>query len=90
MSNTFSVSVRDQATLQKGVNLPHDCCAGQCGACKVELVHGITLGGEAGCGNILACEAGVFSDLEVTSHDAPAPVLRKDVVESIRALSPVI
>lgn len=99
MPKTFSVSVRDQsfsvnagarlldAALQSGVDLPHDCRAGQCGACTVELTRGITLGGEVGCGNILACQARVFSDLEIATHDAPEAVQRNAVVEEIRDLA---
>ncbi|MCB1339457.1 MAG: 2Fe-2S iron-sulfur cluster binding domain-containing protein [Maritimibacter sp.] len=99
MPRTFTVSVRDQrftvnaggrlldAALQAGVELPHDCRAGQCGACTVELARGITLGGEAGSGNILACQARVFSDLEIVTHDAPEPVVRAGVVEEVRELA---
>ncbi len=89
MTKTFTVSVRDQmftvnagarlleSALQNGVELPHDCRAGQCGACTVELTRGMTLGGEVGCGNILACQARVFSDIEICPHDAPHSVQRK-------------
>lgn len=99
MPKTFNVSVGDQtfsanagarlldAALQGGVDLPHDCRAGQCGACTVELMRGITLGGEAGCGNILACQARVFSDLEIATHDAPDAVQRNAVVEEVRPLA---
>ncbi|MGO4854056.1 2Fe-2S iron-sulfur cluster-binding protein [Phaeovulum sp. W22_SRMD_FR3] len=99
MPRTFTVAVRDQkftvaagdrlldAALKNGVELPHDCRAGQCGACTLELTRGITLGGEAGCGNILACQARVFSDLEVTPHDAPETVLQNAVIEDIRDLA---
>jgi NAD(P)H-flavin reductase len=99
MAKTFNVTVRDQqftvnagdrllnAALQNGVDLPHDCRAGQCGACTVELSQGITLGGEVGCGNILACQARVFSNLVITPHDAPDPVHCNGVIEDIKQLS---
>jgi NAD(P)H-flavin reductase/ferredoxin len=99
MTKTFNVSVREQlftvpaggrlldAALQNGVDLPHDCRAGQCGACTIELTQGITLGGEVGCGNILACQARVFSNLIITPHDAPEPMHSTGVIEEIRHLA---
>jgi NAD(P)H-flavin reductase/ferredoxin len=99
MQKTFNVTVRDQsfnvnaggrlldAALQNGIELPHDCRVGQCGACTIELTRGITLGGELGCGNILACQARVFSNLEITPHDAPEPNLRNAVVDEIRDIA---
>jgi 3-phenylpropionate/trans-cinnamate dioxygenase ferredoxin reductase subunit len=99
MPKTFNVSIGNQvfsvnagvrllhAALQNGVDLPHDCRAGQCGACAVELTKGITLGGELGCGNVLACQARVFSDLVIAPHDAPEPVLRNAVVKEVRTLT---
>jgi NAD(P)H-flavin reductase/ferredoxin len=99
MAKTFNVTVRDQqfpvnagerlltAALKNGVDLPHDCRAGQCGACTVELTKGITLGGEAGCGNILACQARVFSNLVIAPHDAPEPAECSGVIEEITQLS---
>ena len=98
MPRSFNVAIRDQTfaakagarlldeALKNGVDLPHDCRAGQCGACTVELIRGITLGGEVGCGNILACQARVFSDLEVAQTDAPDSVQRNAVVEEIGEL----
>ncbi|MEO8241181.1 MAG: 2Fe-2S iron-sulfur cluster binding domain-containing protein [bacterium] len=99
MAKTFNVTVRDQqftvnaggrlldAALQGGVDLPYDCRAGQCGACTIELTRGITLGGEVGCGNILACQARVFSNLVLEPPDAPEIVQRKAVVEEVRTLA---
>ncbi len=99
MAKTFNVTVQDQhfpvtaggrlldAALQNGVDLPHDCRAGQCGACTIELTQGITLGGEVGCGNILACQARVFSNLVITPHDAPDPMRCAGVVEEVSQLA---
>ncbi|MBV7407799.1 2Fe-2S iron-sulfur cluster binding domain-containing protein [Maritimibacter sp. DP1N21-5] len=99
MPKTFNVTVSDQsftikagdrlldAALQSGVDLPHDCRSGQCGTCTVERVRGITLGGEAGSGSILACQARVFSNLEVQVPNAPKTVERNAVVEEIRDLA---
>jgi 3-phenylpropionate/trans-cinnamate dioxygenase ferredoxin reductase subunit len=64
------------AALLAGCDLPHDCRAGQCGSCVVDIEKGLVLGGEAGMlGRVRACQAVVLSDLRVRV-DAVPPVRR--------------
>ena len=61
----------DSALLQ-GVSFPHDCRAGRCGSCLIKVVRGSTLGGASvQRGMVHACQARVFSDLELTFEDLP-------------------
>ncbi len=65
-----------EAALMQGVDLPHDCRAGRCGTCLMRLERGHTLCGEAGqAGHVHACQARVFSELEL-SYEATPAVLR--------------
>ena len=60
------------AALVAGVDIPHDCRAGRCGACLTTVRAGITLGGESHqSGVVHACQARVFSDLAVAVESLP-------------------
>ena len=60
--------------LMNGVDLPHDCRSGICGACKVHLVDGKVFGGQTpGDDMIHACQARIVSDLEIAIEAAPEP-----------------
>ncbi|MEZ5817013.1 MAG: 2Fe-2S iron-sulfur cluster binding domain-containing protein [Hyphomicrobiaceae bacterium] len=60
------------AALASGVELPHDCRAGRCGSCLTHVRSGVTLGGEtAQPGHVLACQAMVFSDLDIQIEPTP-------------------
>jgi NAD(P)H-flavin reductase/ferredoxin len=60
------------AALLAGVNLPHDCRAGRCGSCAVNLVEGHVLGGENGePGMVLACQCRIISDAEFIVEEVP-------------------
>ena len=61
------------AALVAGTDIPHDCRAGRCGTCITRVTKGLTLGGETlQRGMVHACQARVFSDLELSVEALPA------------------
>ena len=64
------------AALAGGVDMPHDCRAGRCGSCLTRVRSGQVLGGETRvAGFVHACQAMVFSDLDLEVEPLP-PVRR--------------
>ena len=62
--------------LMNGIDLPHDCRSGICGACRVRLVEGRVFGGhEHGDDMIHACQARIVSDLEIVTEPVPDQVV---------------
>lgn len=60
------------AAMASGIDMPHDCRAGRCGSCLTRVVSGTTLGGETRVpGLVHACQAMVFSDLELEVEPLP-------------------
>lgn len=60
------------AALMNGIELPHDCRSGYCGACQVRVVAGRCLGATAGTSNVIhACQTRVISDLQVAVDGTP-------------------
>ena len=58
--------------LMNGIDLPHDCRSGICGACRVRLVEGRVYGGhEHGDDMVHACQARIVSDLEIVTEPVP-------------------
>jgi NAD(P)H-flavin reductase/ferredoxin len=77
------------AALGNGVDMPHDCRAGQCGTCKVKVVNGMTIGGE--CeepGVVKACQARIITDLHVAVEPVPEVLATRGTVIGIRPLAP--
>jgi len=103
MTNFRNVSVRGRVfrvragdvlldgALANGVEIPHDCRAGTCGTCMVQVVKGQTVCGETHThGMVHACQARVVSDLEVEMEDVPEIDTARARLVGLRELAPDI
>jgi CDP-4-dehydro-6-deoxyglucose reductase, E3 len=102
-TNNLTVSVRGRVfhvragdvlldgALANGVEIPHDCRAGTCGTCMVQVVKGQTVCGETHTqGMVHACQARVVSDLEVEMEDVPEINTTRARLAGLRELAPDI
>ena len=77
------------AALVNGVDLPHDCRSGICGACRVRLVNGRVFGGRNEDDEMIhACQARLISDIEIETDRAPDQASISARVAAIVRLSP--
>jgi len=77
-----------EAALASGVDMPHDCRSGRCGACLTRVRAGITMGGQTHQrGMVHACQALVFSDLALEQEPVPPIVRIKGRVAGIETLA---
>ncbi len=92
---TFHLNCGDlllDGALLNGVELPHDCRSGVCGACRVKLVDGKVFGGkDHGSDMIHACQARVVSDLRLVREAVPDPVsIQAELADLVRLAPDVI
>src|SRR5436309_8343854 len=91
-NETFVANCGDlllDGAIMNGVELPHDCRSGVCGACRVRLVEGRVFGGhEPGDDMIHACQARIVSDLEIVAEAVPHPITMSARVADIIRLAP--
>ena len=76
------------AGLSGWVAIPHDCCSGQCETCRVSVVSGrVDDRGTADKGTVLACQAKVIGNAEITFESVPEVAKRSGVVTGIATLT---
>jgi CDP-4-dehydro-6-deoxyglucose reductase, E3 len=77
--------------LANGVDIPHDCRAGTCGTCMVQVAKGQTVCGETHTpGLVHACQARVVTDLQVEMEEVPDIDTTPARLTGIRKLAPDI
>jgi len=84
------------AALRRGIYLPHACCHGLCGTCKVSVLEGEVDHGNASPfalmdferaeGKTLACSAIALSDLVIEADVEDEPDARREAVEDYEAV----
>ncbi len=76
------------AGLQGGIVVPQDCCTGQCGTCRVEVLAGtVDPAGTDEAGSVLACQARLTGDAEIRFDPVPNVMKTGGIVRSVRELA---
>lgn len=76
------------AGLIGGIVLPQDCCTGQCGTCRVEILSGsVDAAGTEEMGTVLACQARLTGDAGIRFEPVPIPMKTGGTVTSVRDLA---
>jgi NAD(P)H-flavin reductase/ferredoxin len=90
-NETFSAYRGDvllDAALKAGIDLPHDCRAGQCGSCAIQLIDGqVYCGTSNDPRHVLACQSRIIGDVEFVVEDLPAVDRVKGRVSAITQLT---
>lgn len=70
------------------VAIPHDCCSGQCETCRVTVVSGaVDDQGTRDGRTVLACQATVTGNAEITFEEAPATVKLPGVITAMKRVA---
>jgi NAD(P)H-flavin reductase/ferredoxin len=76
------------AALAGGIVLPQDCCTGQCGTCRVDIIAGgVDAQGTAEDGSVLACLARLEGDATITFEPQPVAMKTGGTVRQVRDLA---
>jgi 3-phenylpropionate/trans-cinnamate dioxygenase ferredoxin reductase subunit len=76
------------AGLSGWVAIPHDCCSGQCETCRVSVMSGrVDDRGTADKGTVLACQAKVIGNAEISFESVAEVAKRSGVVTGIATLT---
>lgn len=76
------------AGLQGGIVVPQDCCTGQCGTCRVDVLSGtVDAAGTEEMGSVLACQARLCGDAEIRFEPVPSVMKTGGTVTSVRELA---
>jgi 3-phenylpropionate/trans-cinnamate dioxygenase ferredoxin reductase subunit len=76
------------AGLSGWVAIPHDCCSGQCETCRVSVVSGrVDDRGTADKGTVLACQAKVIGNAEISFESVAEVAKRSGAVTGIATLT---
>jgi NAD(P)H-flavin reductase/ferredoxin len=86
--NAYRGDVLLDAAMKAGIDLPHDCRAGQCGSCAIQLIDGqVYCGSSNDPRHVLACQSRIIGDVEFVVEDLPAVDSVKGRVSAITQLT---